>query len=183
MLFLKSWLEDYINLSGFSNAELADIITRKSSEVEEIAEIAERFEGKIVVGKIQSLRKHPEADKLNIFDVNVGEKGIIQIVSAATNARDGLIVPVALDGTKLAGITIQAKKLRGFESQGMCCGKSEMLLETKHSSGLWELNSFLEDEAFLGWSICEALPEFFPTEYVLDIKVLPDKIGVIGNHL
>ncbi len=100
MLFLKSWLEDYINLSEFKPAELAEIITRKSSEVEEVNEITERFEGKVLVGKIQSLRKHPEADKLNIFDVNLGEKGTVQIVSAATNARDGLMVPVALDGAK-----------------------------------------------------------------------------------
>jgi phenylalanyl-tRNA synthetase beta chain len=183
MLFLKSWLEDYINLSEFKPAELAEIITRKSSEVEEVNEITERFEGKVLVGKIQSLRKHPEADKLNIFDVNLGEKGTVQIVSAATNARDGLMVPVALDGAKLAEMTIQAKKLRGFESQGMCCGKSELLLETEYSSGLWELNGELGDDTFLGWSICEALPEYFPVEYVMDIKVLPDKIGVIGNHL
>jgi phenylalanyl-tRNA synthetase beta chain len=183
MLFLKSWLEDYINLSEFKPSELAEIITRKSSEVEEVNEITERFEGKVLVGKIQSLRKHPEADKLNIFDVNLGEKGIVQIVSAATNARDGLMVPVALDGAKLAEITIQAKKLRGYESQGMCCGKSELLLETEYSSGLWELNGELGDDTFLGWSICEALPEYFPVEYVMDIKVLPDKIGVIGNHL
>ncbi len=80
-------------------------------------------------------------------------------------------------------MTIQAKKLRGFESQGMCCGKSELLLETEYSSGLWELNGELGDDTFLGWSICEALPEYFPVEYVMDIKVLPDKIGVIGNHL
>ncbi len=183
MLFLKSWLEDYINLSGFKTSELAEIITRKSSEVEEVVEITERFECKVLVGKIQSLRKHPEADKLNIFDVNLGEKGIVQIVSAAPNARDGLMVPVALDGAKLSGITIVAKKLRGYESQGMCCGKSELLLETEYSSGLWELNDLLEDETFLGWSICEALPEFFGLEEIMDIKVLPDKIGVIGNHL
>jgi len=183
MLFLKSWLEDYINLSEFKPSALAEIITRKSSEVEEVKEVSERFEGKVLVGKIQSLRKHPEADKLNIFDVNLGEKGMIQIVSAATNARDGLMVPVALDGAKLAEMTIQSKKLRGFESQGMCCGKSELLLETEYSSGLWELNAELGDDTFLGWSICEALPEYFPVEYVMDIKVLPDKIGVIGNHL
>jgi phenylalanyl-tRNA synthetase beta chain len=186
MFFLRSWLEDYVDLTGLSNSHLADLITTRSSEVEEFVEISDYFEGKVVVGKIQNTRNHPNADKLRIFDVFLGEDKKVQIVSAAPNVQDGLLVPVALEGAKLPGLTIVPRKMRGEESQGMCCGKSELMLETPFSDGLWELNDLLKNKnenEFLGESMCEVFPEIFPTETVFDIKVLPDKIGVIGNYL
>ncbi len=186
MFFLRSWLEDYIDLSGLSNSHLADLITTRSSEVEEFFEVSDYFEGKVVVGKIQNTRNHPNADKLKIFDVFLGEDKKVQIVSAAPNVRDGLLVPVALEGAKLPGLTILPRKMRGEESQGMCCGKSELMLETPFSDGLWELNELLSsknESEFLGVSVCKVFPKIFPAETVFDIKILPDKIGVIGNYL
>jgi len=182
MLFVRSWLEKYINLAGISNAQIAEAITLKSSEVEEITEITDWFGGKVLVGKIQNVRPHPDADRLKVFDVDLGNRSV-QIVSAAPNVVDGLIVPVALEGAVLPGLTITPKPMRGQKSEGMCCGKSELLQETGYSSGLWELNDFDEIESKLGMSICEALPEFFAPQTVFEIKVLPDKIGTIGNHL
>lgn len=196
MLFLRSWLEDYLELSDYSNTDLINLITSKSSEVEEIAEISDYFEGKILIGRIENSRDHPQADRLKIFDLNLGPRGKIQIVSAAPNVADGLFVPVALEGCRLPFVTIVPRKMRGEISEGMCLGKSELMLETEPSSGLWELNEILSGrdwdsaegeqqgpDGFLGKSICEVLPEFFPTESLIDIKVLPDKIGTIGNHI
>ena len=121
-----------------------------------------------------------------MFDLDLGSRGKLQIVSAAPNVRDGLLVPVAVEGCKLPFLTVTKRQMRGEVSAGMCLGKSELLLETEPSSGLWELNELLVNrdlDEVLGQSICEVLPEYFPEEVVLDIKVLPDKIGTIGNHL
>jgi len=182
MLFVRSWLEKYINLAGISNTDIAEAITMKSSEVEDIFEISDWFDGKVLVGKIQNVHLHPNADRLRVFDVNLGNRSV-QIVSAAPNVAEGLIVPVALEGAQLPGLTIAPRPMRGEKSQGMCCGKSELMLEDGFSDGLWQLNQYDEIDSKLGMSICEALPEMFPEQTVFDIKVLPDKIGSIGNHL
>ncbi|MFM5962202.1 MAG: hypothetical protein ACKOQ2_34490, partial [Dolichospermum sp.] len=68
--------------------------------------IKDWFGGKVLVGKIENCRKHPNADKLNIFEVNIGDKGKVQIVSAAPNVREGLLVPVALVGCRLSYMTL-----------------------------------------------------------------------------
>jgi phenylalanyl-tRNA synthetase beta chain len=181
MLFLKSWLEEYINLTDYSDQELMDLISTKSGECESVEVIQDYFGGKVLVGKIENLRKHPEADRLNIFDVNLGEYKV-QIVSAAPNARNGLICPVAINEAKLPYMTIAFRKMRGIESQGMCCGKSELALETEFSSGLWELNESVSDKD-LGLSICEVLPEYFPAQVRFEIKYLQDKLSSCASHL
>ena len=181
MLFLKSWLSEYINLSTLTNSELSDLITNKSSEVDELITVTDSFNGGVLVGQIRNIRTHPEADKLSIFDVNFN--GIIPsttIVSAATNIRENLIVPVATVGTTLPYLKIASRKLRGVESAGMCCGKSELLLEEGYSEGLWELNC---KESELGKSITKIYPELFKPDLILDIKILPNRIARIGSHL
>lgn len=186
MLYLRSWLEDYIDLVEISDQKLSDLISLKSGEVEDFSVIKDWFGGKVLVGKIENCRKHPNADKLNIFDVNIGNKGKVQIVSAAPNVREGLLVPVALVGCRLAYMTLSERKMRGESSFGMCLGKSELMLETKFSSGLWELEGEFKNfnrEVVLGQSICEAFPEYFPTQTVFEIKYLQDKIASLGCHL
>lgn len=186
MLYLKSWLEEYIDLKDISNLELSHIISTKSGEVEEYKEITDWYNGKILIGKIENVRVHPNADKLKIFDVNLGHSGSIQIVSAAPNVVEGMLVPTAIIGAKLPYLTISERQMRGEKSQGMCCGKSELMLETQYSSGLWDLTTEIPQSfhsQILGMSICEVLPEYFPTQTVFDIKYLPDKIGFLGCHL
>ncbi len=186
MLFLKSWLQDYVCLDGFTNQQLAELVTQKSSEVEEVTVVQDYFAGKVLVGQITNTRPHPNADRLQVFDLDLGSKGKLQIVSAAPNVRDGLLVPVAIAGCRLPFLTVTKRQMRGEVSEGICLGKSELMLETEPSIGLWELNELLADRPVadvLGQSVCAVLPEYFPPEVVLDIKVLPDKIGTIGNHL
>jgi len=144
MLFLRSWLEEYINLDGISNEKLAQIITTKSSEVEEFTRISDYFDSKVVLGKIKNVEKHPTADKLKVFEVNCG-KFKTKIVSAAPNVCENLLVAVALVGAKLPFLSVSSKKLRGIESVGLCLGKSELALETSFSAGLWELETDLEN--------------------------------------
>lgn len=180
MKFLYSWINTHIDLSEFSLEHIADIITNHSSEVEEIEHITDYFNGKVVVGKISNTTPHPNADRLKVFDVHIGPQEKVRIVSAAPNVRDGIIVPVALVGATLPGITITPRPMRGETSYGMCCGKSELLLEKEFSAGLWELDV---DESQLGKSLCEVFPDYFPDDHLLDIKVLPDRIGNIGNYI
>jgi phenylalanyl-tRNA synthetase beta subunit len=189
MLFLKSWLADYINLSDYTDQQISDLLSLNSGECEEINSISDYFDGKVVVGEIRNLYKHPDADKLNVFDVYLGEEfkakyghDKVQIVSAAPNARDGLICPVALDGARLPYMTILGKKMRGLESQGMCCGMSELAIETEYSAGLWELNEIVK-ATDIGKSICEVLPAQFPVQTTFEIKYLQDRLSSCANHL
>lgn len=188
MLFLRSWLQEYIDLSSYSDSELKNLITMKSGEVDEVIEVEDYFSGKILIGKIFNTQKHPDADRLKVFQIDLGVYGQIQIVSAALNVRDGIIVPVATVGTRLPMGIILERKMRGELSQGMCLGKSELMLETQDSEGLWELDDLLleqglVEEKYLGKSVCEVLPGHFPKETVFDIKYLADKIASCGNHL
>jgi phenylalanyl-tRNA synthetase beta chain len=187
MLFLKSWLQDYVDLSGISDKTLVDTISLKSCEVDEIIKISDWFDGKVLVGKITNSRQHPDADRLKIFDVTLGnntegETNKVQIVSAAPNVKDGLIVPIAMVGASINGIILAPRKMRGVESFGMCCGQSELNLETENSAGLWELNDLVKDTD-LGKSICSVLPQYFPSQTIFDISILPDKISKLGFHL
>lgn len=179
MHFLRSWLEDYIDLSTFGNKELSEKISLFSSEVEGFVEIKDYFGGLVQVGRIENVKKHENADTLNVFEVNLGTRSIT-IVSAAPNVREGLLVPVALVGARLADMTIAERPMRGITSAGMCCGKSELGLEAEFSSGLWELNC---DDSQLGQSICIVYPDLFPLDTLFDVKVLPDRIGNIGNYI
>ena len=170
MLYLKSWLQDYINLNQISSDDLANLISARSGEVESFTESNDYFNQKVLIGKVQNVRQHPDADRLKVFEVNLGNN-FIQIVSAAENVFEGLICPVALVGCSLpGGKVIQERQMRGEISQGMCCGKSELLLETGFSSGLWELNEILSQknlplESFLGKNISQVLPEYFPVRF------------------
>lgn len=186
MLYLRSWLEEYIDLKNIPNQELSDLISIKSGEVEEYKEITDWFEGKVLVGKIENVKPHPNADRLKMFDVNLGSKGSVQIVSAAPNVEENMLVPLATIGTKLPYLTIAERQMRGQKSEGMCLGKSEIMLETKNSSGLWDLTPEIPESfknEVLGLSICEVLPEYFPVQTVFEIKYLPDKVGFLGCHL
>ncbi|RYD06909.1 hypothetical protein N752_01915 [Desulforamulus aquiferis] len=86
----------------------------------------------IVTGRITKIEGHPNADKLSVCSVDVGQEETLQIVTGATNIKVGDIIPVALEGAKLAkGLQIKRSKLRGIESQGMLCSGQELGMEAK----------------------------------------------------
>ena len=122
------WLSDYVTINEPIKKFCYDM-TMTGSKVEGY-EVEADYVTNTVVGKILKIEKHPDADKLVVCQVNVGDKDI-QIVTAATNVFEGALVPVALDGSTLAGgIKIKKGKLRGVVSEGMFCSVAELGVTT-----------------------------------------------------
>jgi len=120
-----SWLKDYVDVDTDIRDYVEDI-TRSGSKVEGWTDIAAEIEN-VVVGKVESIEKHPDADKLVITHINIGKEENLQIVTGATNLYVGAYVPVALSGSTLAGgVKIKKGKLRGVESNGMLCSVEEL---------------------------------------------------------
>lgn len=126
------WLKEYIETTKDATS-LANELTATGSEAEGLEKLGNYVEH-LVVGKIEKLEKHPDADRLQICQVNVGE--MVQIVTGADNIKEGDFVPVVLPGAVLPnGIKIKAAKLRGVPSAGMLCSEEELGLVEK-SAGI-----------------------------------------------
>jgi len=124
MIITRSWLQEFIDLSSVSNEKLYETFNSIGLEVDSLNEIT--IAGKVVVGKILSVEKHPDADKLNVCQIDVGS-GTRQIVCGAANVVDAEYVAVATIGAILPGnFEIKHAKLRGVESEGMVCASSEL---------------------------------------------------------
>jgi phenylalanyl-tRNA synthetase beta chain len=142
MQFSESWLRTFCN-PALSTAELAEKLTMAGLEVEELKSVAPPFT-KIVVGEIKQAEQHPNADRLRVCQVDVGQSELLNIVCGAPNARVGIRVPCALVGAELSPgedgkpFLIKEGKLRGVESQGMLCSARELKLSEDHG-GLLEL--------------------------------------------
>ena len=122
------WLSDYVTIDEPIKKFCYDM-TMTGSKVEGY-EVEADYVTNTVVGKILKIERHPDADKLVVCQVNVGDKDV-QIVTAATNVFEGALVPVALDGSTLAGgIKIKKGKLRGVVSEGMFCSVAELGVTT-----------------------------------------------------
>jgi phenylalanyl-tRNA synthetase beta chain len=143
MQFPESWLREFCN-PPLTTEQLADKLTMAGLEVEDMRPVAPPF-SHVVVGEITSAEQHPDADRLRVCKVNVGQPELLQIVCGAPNARVGIKVPCALVGAELPpgedgkAFHIKLGKLRGVESQGMLCSARELKL-SEDSAGLLELN-------------------------------------------
>lgn len=119
-----NWLLEYVDIEK-DIREVADALTMSGSKVEEVIEYGKEID-KVVTGLIEKIEKHPNADKLRVCQVNVGEE-VIQIVTGAENVQEGDTVPVALHGSTLpGGVKIKKGKLRGVDSNGMLCSEAEL---------------------------------------------------------
>lgn len=142
MQFPESWLREFCN-PPLSTAELADTLTMAGLEVEELRPVAPPFT-RIVVGEIKEAVQHPDADRLRVCQVDVGQGALLNIVCGAPNARVGIKVPCAMVGAELPPgddgkpFVIKVGKLRGVESQGMLCSARELKLSDENA-GLLEL--------------------------------------------
>src|SRR3990167_5772240 len=156
MQFPESWLREFCN-PPLSTQQLADALTMAGLEVEELRSVAPPFT-KIVVGEIKEAVQHPNADRLRVCKVDVGQGALLDIVCGAPNARVGIKVPCALVGAELPPgedgkpFLIKVGQLRGVESQGMLCSARELKLSEDHG-GLLELAA----DAPLGQDIREHL--------------------------
>jgi phenylalanyl-tRNA synthetase beta chain len=142
MQFPESWLREFCN-PPLTTQQLADTLTMAGLEVEELEPVAPPFT-KIVVGEIKEAVQHPNADRLRVCQVDVGQGALLNIVCGAPNARVGIRVPCALVGAELPSgedgkpFVIKVGKLRGVESQGMLCSAKELKNADDHG-GLLEL--------------------------------------------
>lgn len=129
MQFPESWLRTLVN-PQLSTADLAHQLTMAGLEVEAVQPAAKPFFG-VAVAEVISVEPHPDADRLRVCKVNVGESQPLQIVCGAPNVAAGQKVPCARVGAKLPNMEIRRAKVRGVESSGMLCGASEIGLEDK----------------------------------------------------
>lgn len=180
MLVSVNWLKDYVEFD-VPVEEFCDRMILSGSNIETVEPMGTKF-SKIVVGKILKIEKHPDADKLVICQVDVGETEPVQIVTGAKNVFEGAVVPVIRDGGKLPdGTVIKKGKLRGVESNGMLCSAAEMgyedkVINTLIRDGIW----ILEDDLKPGTDIAEALGLH---DNVVDFEITPNRpdcLSMIG---
>ena len=176
MLVSYNWLKQYTNVEDNANA-LAEKITSGGIEVEGVEYLAEEISN-VVVGYVVSKEKHPDAEKLNVCQVNVGEEENLQIVCGAPNVDAGQYVIVAKVGAKLPGIKIKKAKLRGVESQGMICslaelGLSKSVVPKNYQEGIY----VFETEQELGSDVVEVLGL---NDYILDLSITPNRADALS---
>jgi phenylalanyl-tRNA synthetase beta chain len=165
MQFSESWLRSFVN-PALSSEELSHLLTMAGLEVEEMAAVAPAFD-KVVVAQVLTKDKHPDADRLNLLTVDVGQGEPLSIVCGAGNVSVGMKAPCALVGAKLPGIEIKQAKVRGVASFGMMCSAKELGL-AEESDGLLELPA----DAPVGQSIRDYLDL---DDRLLTLKLTPNR--------
>ncbi|WP_447586263.1 phenylalanine--tRNA ligase subunit beta [Pseudoxanthomonas mexicana] len=165
MKFSENWLRSHVPTQATRDG-LAATLTAIGLEVEEVAALGDGL-ANVVVARIVECAKHPEADRLQVCQVDAGQSGLLQIVCGAPNARPGLLAPLAMVGANVGGIAIKAAKLRGVESNGMLCSAKELGIDAD-ASGLLELPS----DAPVGTSVADylGLPDAS-----IEIKLTPNR--------
>ena len=171
-----SWLKDYMNTDGIDNATYTHMLTMSGSMVEGIENPAEEIKN-VVVGKILKIEKHPDADKLVVCQVDIGESEPVQIVTGAKNVFEGAFVPVAKHKSSLpGGVKITKGKLRGVLSCGMMCSVNELGMSDEPADGIL----ILPDDVTPGADITEVLGL---DESVAEFEITsnrPDCMSIIG---
>jgi len=174
MKFTLSWLKEHLQTDASIDA-IVDTMTMTGLEVEGVENAGEKLKA-FTVARIISAAKHPNADKLQVCQVETAQ-GQLEIVCGAPNARAGLVTAFAPIGTFIpgSGITLEARPVRGVVSNGMLCSGAELELDTD-ADGIFELDADLK----VGTPLAEALGLNDP---VIDIEVTPNRpdwLGVAG---
>jgi len=176
-----SWLKEYVDISDVSVKELEEKLFYCGFEVEEVIHVGANID-KIVFCRIESMAKHPNADKLTICQVDAGKYGKLQIITAATNVFEGALVPVAVDGATLdSGDKIYNGKLRGEPSFGMFCSGEELGINDTFYEGA-SVNGILifKEDYPLGEEVKDVLGI---EDYIFDISITanrPDCQSILG---
>jgi phenylalanyl-tRNA synthetase beta chain len=168
-----NWLKDYVEIR-MELKELTELLTMGGLEVGQVVQMGEGFE-KVVVAEINSIRKHPNADRLTLVEAKTDHEKV-SIVCGATNIREGQKVPLALIGARLPnGMEIKKSKIRGVPSEGMLCSEIELGLG-EDASGIM----ILPKDLTLGANLGEALGLM---DTIIDISITPNRpdcLCVIG---
>lgn len=166
MQFSEAWLRDWVNPPVSVN-ELADALSMAGLEVDGIHPAAPDFSG-VVVGEVLACERHPDADKLSVCQVAIGEEEPVQIVCGAKNVAGGMKVPVAKVGAVLPGdFKIKKAKLRGVQSLGMICSAAELGL-AESSDGIMPLPA----DAPVGEDFRSYLQL---DDHIIDVDLTPDR--------
>ncbi len=178
-----NWLADFVDLDGIKLDDLAENLTMKAFEVEEIKPFRKIIDPKVVLGEILEITKHPDADKLQVTKTTIGSE-TLQIVCGATNIQVGQKVPVATVGAAVTNrhdaseLKITKSKIRGVESFGMLCSPAELGLDID-SDGIYILNDFT---AKLGTPISQVLGQ--EQDYIIEVGARSnrgDALSVLGQ--
>jgi len=173
MLVSQNWLSTHIDLEGLDHSNIDDLLTYAGVEVEAIHHRGVR-DDRIVVSQIKSAEAHPDAKRLKVCMVDVGDEKPRQIVCGATNYAVGDKVPCALPGTILPGdFEIKIGKLRGVESQGMLCSGAELEI-SDDGQGLL----ILPPDSQVG----QPLSEITPSDTLYEIEVTPNRPDLLSHH-
>ncbi|MEG0249211.1 MAG: phenylalanine--tRNA ligase subunit beta [Peptostreptococcus sp.] len=165
MLVSLKWLREYVDIDIDAQA-FGDKMTMTGTKTETVEFLGENV-SKVVVAKIIEIKAHPDADKLVVTQVDVGEKNPIQIVTGAKNIRVGDYIPLALDGAKLpGGVEIYNGVLRGIESNGMMCSSKELGIDEKY------IEEYKRDGIF----ILDMEKEYTPGQDIREVLGLNDAI-------
>jgi len=171
MKFSENWLRSWVNPDLSSDA-LSHVLTMAGLEVEALEDVAPAFNN-VVIAQVLSVEKHPDADRLNVCQVNVGEAENLTIVCGAANVAVGVRVPCARIGAVLPGdFKIKQAKVRGIASFGMLCSAVELGLATE-SDGLW----LLADDAPVGMAMRDYLEL---DDKLITLKLTPNRSDCSG---
>jgi len=174
MIVTRKWLEEFINLDGISTDEICEGLNSIGQEVEALNKI--RVADKVVVGYVKECVKHPDADKLNVCQVDVGNE-TVQIVCGAKNVKADQYVAVSVVGAVLPGnFKIKKAKLRGVESFGMICSSTEIGLP-KLDDGIMELDNSI-GELEIGKNV-----SYYLDDDIIEIGITPnrgDSFSILG---
>ena len=174
MYISLNWINDYVDLKGVDLEKLINQFTLSCAEVEGYEKKGDSFSG-VVTGKIISVENHPNSKKLHLLKVDI-KSTILDIVCGAPNVKEGIIVPVAVDGAKVGPIEIHPATVGGYTSYGMCCSAKELDI-TDDNSGLLVLPE--------NTPIGEDLKKVLPVEDVIfeiDNKSLTNRPDMWGHY-
>ncbi len=171
MKFSESWLRTFVN-PDLSSEALSHMLTMAGLEVEELDPVAPFFSD-VLIAEVLEVVKHPDADRLNVCQVNVGAESPVTIVCGAPNVAPGLKVPCALPGAVLPGdFKIKVAKVRGIQSSGMLCSAKELGI-AEESSGLLVLS----ENAPVGQSIRTYLDL---DDHLFTLKLTPNRADCLS---
>ncbi|WP_447401399.1 phenylalanine--tRNA ligase subunit beta [Staphylococcus aureus] len=181
MLISNEWLKEYVTIDD-SVSNLAERITRTGIEVDDLIDYTEDIKN-LVVGFVKSKEKHPDADKLNVCLVDIGEDESVQIVCGAPNVDAGQYVIVAKVGGRLpGGIKIKRAKLRGERSEGMICSLQEIGISSNYIPKSFESGIYVFSEAQVPGT--DALQALYLDDQVMEFDLTPnraDALSMIGT--
>lgn len=181
MLISNEWLKEYVTIDD-SVSNLAERITRTGIEVDDLIDYTKDIKN-LVVGFVKSKEKHPDADKLNVCQVDIGEDEPVQIVCGAPNVDAGQYVIVAKVGGRLpGGIKIKRAKLRGERSEGMICSLQENGISSNYIPKSFESGIYVFSEAQVPGT--DALQALYLDDQVMEFDLTPnraDALSMIGT--